>query len=180
MNIFVLDRNPIASAIHMVDSHVMSKMIVESCQILSNCFTYEQLEYPTCPRTQKGTVRKHSYPHHPCCKWVQESKSNMMWVINNALSMDLERIDRWLILHPNAVCPDHFSMEFIRWCAKNINLSKVPKEYLTPFVQCMPDEYKNPDAVIAYRNYYKEGKKHLHKWTRNKPFWINSNPMTKY
>lgn len=172
MNIFVLDYNPNESARHMVDSHVMSKMIVESCQILSNCFTDEQLSHRLCPRTQKETARQHSYPHHPCCKWAQESKSNMMWIISNALSMGVERAARWSIVHPNTVCSNHFSMQFIHWCEKNINLSQVPKGYLTPFAQAMPDEYKSPDPVVAYRNYYKHGKKHLHKWIQNKPIWI--------
>ena len=28
------------------------------------------------------------------------------------------------------------------------------RDYLTPFAQAMPDEYKNRCAVTAYRNYY--------------------------
>jgi len=36
----------------------------------------------------------------------------------------------------------------------------------------MPDEYKDVSAVVAYRKYYKLGKQHLHKWTRNRPSWI--------
>ena len=179
MNIFVLDYNPVRAAIHMVDKHVMSKMIVESAQILSNCFTDEQLAHPSCPRTQKGTVRKHSYPHHPCSKWVQESKTNMWWVIYNSFSMDGERMVRWKIKNPSPtdICPPHFSIPFIDWCEVNIKKSKVPDSGITPFVQCMPEEYKNPDPVIAYRNYYRYGKKHLHKWTRNKPSWITSDPI---
>lgn len=180
MNIFVLDYNPVSAAIHMVDKHVMSKMIVESAQILSNCFTDEQLAHSSCPRTQKGTVRKHSYPNHPCCKWVQESKCNMWWLIHHANSLDIERMNRWLRNNHDGVCPAHFSMPFIDWCEINRKRSNVPDVPMTQFVQCMPDEYKNPDPVIAYRNYYSYGKKHLHKWTRNKPFWLGLDPMPKY
>ena len=180
MNIFVLDYNPVGAAIHMVDDHVKSKMIVESAQILSNCFTDDQLAHPSCPRTQKGTVRKHSYPHHPCCKWIQESKSNMWWLIRHANSLDMERMCRWMKNNPNQTYPEHFSMDFIDWCEINLKRSNVPDVPMTPFVQCMPDEYKNPDPVIAYRNYYSYGKKALHKWTRNKPFWLGLDPMTKY
>jgi len=155
----------------MVEKHVESKMIVESAQILSNCFTEQQLADPSCPRTQKGTPRKHSYPHHPCCKWVQQSKSNMRWLIEHAYALDGERRARWAVKQPDEECGDHFSMSFIEWCDKNINISGAPDYPMTPFVQCMPDEYKDPDTVTAYRNYYKHGKVHLHKWTRNRPVW---------
>lgn len=166
MNIFVIDSNPRISAQHLVDRHVV-KMILESAQILSNCFTLERLAELDCPRTQKGTVRKHSYPNHPCCKWVKESKFNMLWLINHAIAMDIERMERFKKDIP------HFSTDFIKWCAINIDDSIVPDNIPTPFAQAMPKEYQNTDPVVAYRNYYREGKKHLHKWTRNKPSWID-------
>ena len=31
------------------------------------------------------------------------------------------------------------------------------------------------DPIINYRNYYEQGKTHLHKWkNREKPWWLNS------
>jgi hypothetical protein len=38
----------------------------------------------------------------------------------------------------------------------------------------MPDDFKVENNLIeSYRNYYRDGKKHLHKWTnRNQPNWI--------
>ena len=30
----------------------------------------------------------------------------------------------------------------------------LPEIGLTPYAQAMPDEYKNDDAVVAYRRYY--------------------------
>jgi hypothetical protein len=165
MNIFAIDQNPEIAARHLVDRHV-GKLVLESNQILTNCFSDNQLARSDCPRTQVGTIRKHSYPHHPCCKWVQESKSNMRWLISHALELDRERMARF---NKNK---EHFSLAFIKWCAININDSRVPEGGLTPFCQAMPEEFKNKDAIIAYRNYYKFGKVHLHKWTRNKPNWI--------
>jgi hypothetical protein len=44
---------------------------------------------------------------------------------------------------------------------------------MTPFVLAMPDEYKRATPVQSYREYYKEGKKHLHSWKRNHPPWID-------
>jgi len=43
---------------------------------------------------------------------------------------------------------------------------------MTPFALVMPEQYKQADAVEAYRNYYRFEKKHLHQWKQNKPDWI--------
>jgi hypothetical protein len=44
---------------------------------------------------------------------------------------------------------------------------------LTPFAQAMPVEYKSDDALIAYRLYYIEAKRHLASWKkRDMPFWF--------
>jgi hypothetical protein len=38
----------------------------------------------------------------------------------------------------------------------------------------MPEEYKNPDAVIAYRDYYLNDKKDFATWKMgNIPYWWN-------
>ena len=40
-------------------------------------------------------------------------------------------------------------------------------------LQAMPDVYKNKNSIIAYRNYYREGKKELLTYTkRHLPHWI--------
>ena len=40
------------------------------------------------------------------------------------------------------------------------------------FVQCMPDEYKDPDPVAAYRNYYRGDKAYMAQWQYSKiPTW---------
>lgn len=164
MNIFVLDQDPRVAAIHLVDRHI-SKMITESAQILSNCFTLERMSRDDCPKTQSGKSRKHSYPHHPCCIWATKSRENMKWVIEHAVAMDIERKSRF------NKTDDHFSLSFITWAKDKIDESLAPEIGLTPFAQAMPDQYKHVNAVIAYRQYYKYGKIHLHKWTKNKPTW---------
>ena len=42
----------------------------------------------------------------------------------------------------------------------------------------MPDEYKiSSDAVENYREYYRKGKSHLHKWTKRPiPNWLRDDP----
>ena len=168
MNIFAVHIIPQIAAIQLVDRHVV-KMITESAQILSNCFTLEQLASPDCPRTQKGTPRKHSYPHHPCCKWVNESRSNMSWVIEHAIALEEERIYRFESDTP------HFSIAFVKWAKEHRDESISLNANRTPFAQAMPPEYKRINWVEAYRKYYAIGKKHLHQWTkRGAPEWITS------
>lgn len=171
MNIFAIDRDPIVAATHCVDSHV-TKMVLESAQMLANCFTAEQLASESCPRTQTNSVRKYSYYNHPCSKWVRVSRSNMNWLIEHALALDSERITRAKLKDPVADVKPHFSVGFILWVKSNVTFSLVPEGPLTEFAQAMPDEFKCEDSVQAYRNLYRSGKSHLHKWTRNKPSWI--------
>jgi hypothetical protein len=43
---------------------------------------------------------------------------------------------------------------------------------MPPFAQAMPDQYKNSDAVRAYRDYYIYEKSRFAKWkTGNVPSW---------
>ena len=39
----------------------------------------------------------------------------------------------------------------------------------TPHPQCMPDEYKCDDSVLAYRKYYVNDKKDIAKWEKSRP-----------
>jgi hypothetical protein len=188
MNIFAIYRCPVQSARHLVDSHVV-KMVLESAQMLANCFSHDQLADETCPRTQTGTVRKYAHYNHPCSKWVRASRENMRWLIDHAIAMDLERIERSKLKSQeqlrlkdagqaynknvaNNVPAAHNCMPFIYWVQLNLQHSLVSEGPVTEFAQAMPDEFKCEDSVQAYRNFYITGKQHLHKWTQNKPDWI--------
>lgn len=166
MNIFVIYSCPAKAAQHATDKHTV-KMPLESGQMLANCFDPKRLADKDCPRTKKGTIRKHSYYNHPCSIWVRESRENMRWVIEWAKRLDEERMIRFNSER------EHFTLSFIRWCENNIQESLVPEGRLTKFTQCMEDEFKHPDSIIAYRNYYRYDKALTHTWKRNKPGWIN-------
>lgn len=67
----------------------------------------------------------------------------------------------------------HKSSEVIRFIYEN-DMRPKGKPYgvinwMTPFAQAMPEQYKNKDAVTAYRNYYLGEKKRFAKWTKRKP-----------
>jgi hypothetical protein len=188
MNIFAIYDDPHIAARHLVDSHV-SKMVLESAQMLANCFSLEQLASTDCPRTKEGSPRKYSYYKHPCSIWTRASRDNMRWLIDHAKTMDDERIQRALIkqqrhkdlkekglLYSKKIFEEdpspHFSLSFILWAEANIANSIIPEGARTKFAQAMPDEFKCEDSIEAYRKFYITGKKHLHFWTRNKPDWI--------
>lgn len=142
-------------------------MALEAAQLLQNCFSLEVLAAPDCPRTKNNTPRKHCYAHHPCAKWVKQSRENMRWLLTHAFVIDDERVAR------NGTAP-HFCIPFLQWVANRVDLSLAPEAPLTPFAQAMPDDCKNEDAVVAYRDYYRRYKTHLHSWKRNRPPWIEN------
>lgn len=168
MNIFFVDESPERAAQCLVDQHV-NKMVTETAQVLSNCYSLERLAEPDVPLTQKGTSRKHSYPHHCCCKWVQEAYENFKWVVSHGLELEKERLYRGM--NPN------FSVGFIKWCANNEPVFN--KTELTPPAQAFGEEWEHlrgDDPVEAYRRYYNVAKRQqatLKKvWTRRgAPNW---------
>lgn len=190
MNIFAIYRCPEQAARHLVDSHTV-KMVLESAQMLANCFSPDLLAGDDCPRTKAGTVRKYAHYNHPCSKWVRESRDNMVWLCTHALALDKERLERSMLRvrkhlqlkaegesYNKAIancCPAaHHCISFINWVLTHLHMSHVPEGPLTEFAQAMPDGFKCEDSVQAYRNLYIYGKRHLHIWTRNKPHWITT------
>ena len=146
MNIFVLDENPYLAARYHCDKHT-PRMILESAQMLS---------------TAVGAGYKPTHKNHPCTLWVSKSKQNAEWLIALADGLNDEYRKRY------ARSVDHKSMEVIKeiaWLSEAL-----PDIGRAPFAQAMPDEYKDPDAVEAYRNYYREEKKFA-TWRSETPFW---------
>jgi len=52
-------------------------------------------------------------------------------------------------------------------------LETIPKNIssigLTTFAQAIPEEYRQKNAIKAYREFYKKEKSHFAKWTRREP-----------
>lgn len=154
MNIFILDEDPIVAASYLADVHVR-KMLIESAQMLANGFSLYALV--DAPLTQKGTVRRHSYVHHPCSKWAIQTSANFCWLLDHALAICEEYQKRF-----NG---KHFTAEFIHWVWYNVHKSNVPDGELTPFAEAMPDRIPGLTTVERYRLYYCTDKRSLLHWT---------------
>lgn len=113
------------------------------------------------PLTQAGRPLKGGYHHHPCTKWVGDTRSNFEWACEHGFALSQEYTYRHGKRH---YCHDGIvSM----WKLSDM----IPDGPLTPFAQAMPEEYRNEDAVKAYRDYYWYDKrvKIDTSWDHNRP-----------
>ena len=163
MNIFILDNNPVQAAIDLCDKHVV-KMAVESAQMIASALRRHGATDIDMPLTKSGKPYRGGYPHHPCTRWAGDNVANF----------------NWLCVHGLAIC-DEYSARYGKEhaCRQAImHMSKfdnyLPDDSLTPFAQAMPDEFKDRDAVVAYRTYYVNSKTFA-RWDRSvKPDWFVS------
>lgn len=159
MNIFYVDKSPYIAAISLVDKHV-NKMIVESAQLLANCYSPEMLS--KAPLTQKGNIRGYSYYNHKCSVWARKTIGNFNWLLDHARCLVNEKLYR--------TSKEHFSSTFIAWCIDN-SPDVVPIGNITTPALAIKDYPDLGDPVTTYRNYYNKDKKHLFKWTKRQPPW---------
>lgn len=163
MNIFVLETDPELCASYHCDRHVV-KMILEHCQMLSTVYD----------RYTRMSFYKPCYKKHPCTLWVGECIENFNWLCELTKHLNNE----WILRYPpELLFKDHLSYDKLkRFNSANYHLlQKSMPSYgkMTPFAQAMPNDCKDPDAVVAYRKYYVNHKQHLHSWKiRNAPHWL--------
>jgi hypothetical protein len=154
MNIFILDDNPQISAACLCDKHI-SKMIVESAQMMACALIRHGVKSNQMPLTSNGTPHKGGYHHHPCSRWAGDSRDNYIWLCCHAIELCRQFYLRYGKAH---ACQS----AVIDMVAMN---EEIPQGKLTPYVQAMPVEYKDKDAVKAYRRYY-IAEKSFAKWEK--------------
>jgi len=178
MNIFYIDENPVQAAEWMVDRHVV-KMILESAQLLSTAHRIlDGEEYASETASGRKTKRWKLYDaretvlysathiNHPSCVWARSSIENYNWLVDHFFALMQEYTYRYDKEHK---CYGELSYQLAS-PPKNLN-----KFDMTPMICAMDNKYIISDnPVVNYRNYYKVGKTHLHKWKkREAPEWIN-------
>lgn len=159
MNIFFLHRNLRKCAKYHLDRHCV-KMILEYTQLLCTaiCVSYngnKELE----SKPENKSLLKKTHVNHPCSIWVRTNIENWRWLKTLALELCSEYTYRYEKIHK------------LQSLIEKLEEPKLPQENFFDPPQCMPDEYKNENVIIAYREYYIKGKAHLHYWKNNKPAW---------
>ena len=149
MNIFYLDRDCVTSAQYHTDKHVV-KMILEYSQLL--CTAHRILDDDVDDRLYRAT-----HKNHPSAKYVRYTDSNYNFVYRMFTALCDEYTYRYGKVH----LTDTKLRELLKTPPKNI-----PVGQMTRMPQAMPDEFKCCDSIIAYRNYYRIAKQHLHTWTK--------------
>ena len=153
MNIFVLDKEPEIAAICHCDKHVV-KMVLEAAQIMCT----------TCHLLGNKAPYKPTHPNHPCRIWSQKTLGNWLWLRRYGLALAQEYTRRYN--------KDHKSGKVILEITQPYGIDSSLE--VTPFEQCMPDQYKVVgDPVQAYRNYYIGDKLAICTYTRTDwPEWL--------
>lgn len=154
MNIFYLDNDPTICAMFHVDKHV-SKMRVELAQLACTAHWITGSEAP---------YRK-THVNHPSAVWTRESIHNYRYVVNLGLELCKEMRLRFNTQYQK-------TEEVLEWLSANN--PKLPNIPMTDIRLAMDNEFKiSEDPVLNYRNYYRSGKIHLHKWTKRQlPYWL--------
>ncbi len=154
MNIFVLDRDPVKAAQFHCDVHV-SKMLLETCQLLSTCSYLEGRAAPYKP----------THASHPCTLWLLESPIHYAWLYRLGLALSYEYSYRTTRRH---ACADVLAKLMPEQRTRTL-----PKR----FAVVVDDRVsEREDPVLAYRLHYHllptRFKRNRVTWTRREaPAW---------
>jgi hypothetical protein len=163
MNIFAIDLNPAEAARLHCDRHVV-KMPLEAGQML--CTALRAAGH-TGPLPYKPT-----HAGHPCTLWAALTRANFIWLARLGLALVAEHGLRYS--HTKAGKRGHAAGPVIREALALAD--QIPAGDLTPFALAMPEEYRGPDAVQAYRRYYAGDKASIATWRApsTRPDWMPS------
>lgn len=180
MNIFYIHTDPKMCAEWAVDSHCV-KMILEAAQLLSTAHRVldgtqyidassgRKIKRWRLPDDLDRTLYSATHVNHPCAIWCRESNNNYNWLWCYLYEHCKEYTRRYGKVHK--VEADGL-LDYLKFLPRNL-----PVGYKTQPPSAMDPKYIiSEDAVKNYRNYYKVGKAHLHKWkNRQPPAWIMEN-----
>jgi len=145
VNIFVLNEDPRQAAVDQCNRHVV-KMGLEAVQLL--CTALQTL-HPDVTVPYRPT-----HVHHPCVLWTMATPENAAWLAEHAQELFREYTRRYSRRHRSEAALDVVMglLPQADWRAHQ------------DFVQCMPDEWRHPDAVTAYRCFYVAEKSRFARW----------------
>ncbi len=158
MNLFYLHKEPEVSATLHCDIHVV-KMIIEYAQMLSTAHRMVDGEqYYGLSKNGRRIARwrhpnsnlenvlyKASHINHPSAVWARESVENYQWLYRHLEALGSEYKQRYGRVHKTIQTHSQTLTEPPRGISR-VGFTDPP--------QCMPDECKNSDTVVAYQTYY--------------------------
>jgi len=153
VNIFVLASDPLMAARYHCDKHVV-KMCLEYAQILSTVAARYDVK--------NDDLYRPTHDRHPCTLWAGDSLMNASWLRRLLFHLGHEYELRY--------GRTHASVSVGLWAFQRV-AKRLPVRDQTKFVQAMPDEYRRPNAVSAYRAYYLGEKRRFAEWRRGAPKW---------
>ena len=132
-------------------------MILETAQLLY-C-----VHWVLCPEGLPEDAYRKTHPNHPCAIWARESFDNYKWLCELGLELCREFTFRYRKIHK--------TQRHLLWLQEHCPVG-FPHTGITTIRLAMPDEYKRPNPVDAYRTYYIENKlkkRNIVKYTRRQP-----------
>jgi hypothetical protein len=171
MNIFYLSHKPSRCARWHCDKHVV-KMILDTTQLLYTAHWVLSVtpDFTTAPYRMNTHERGYlsiKNKKHPCAIWVRQSLDNYVWLCQLGIALCQEYRHRY------GAKKEHSCEKHIMWLYEFPPPELEPTGWTLP-PMAMPEEYRNKNPLIAYRAYYRVGKKHILTYTkRNQPHWLS-------
>ena len=159
MNIFYFYDCPVKSAQAQPDK-MLVKMPLETAQML--CTAHRELDGDD--YADEVGLYKRAYWNHPCTIWARDCYDNYKWLYKHFIALGEEYTFRYGKTHASITK----LKDALYFHPDNIE----DKGDMTTVAQAMPEEYKDEDPIVAYRNYC-INEKHYAKWERgrSKPTW---------
>lgn len=168
MNIFFIDRDTKQAARSHCDQHVV-KMILETAQLLA---TAHHVIDASVLDEFEGTMYRPTHVNHPSAVWTRESTAHYQWLASLGLQLCHEYSYRY---GKNSSDGKHSCERLIQWLSTHVP-SADETRWLRDPPQCMPDEYKDVDTIVAYRRYYQHDKMSFARYRyRSPPNWLHTN-----
>jgi hypothetical protein len=165
VNIFVLSEHPAQAARYHADKHVV-KMILESAQILNGALYERGLD----------DLAFYGYTHknHPCTLWAAESWSNFEWLVQLMHYLNKE----YKLRYDHDESHTSYQKMVRHWREDGEWIVPTEPEPRTPYALAVPDDVKQDNPVLTYRDYYREYKS-SEDWFgyergRDEPKWLSS------
>ena len=170
---------PFKSALSMGDQHIV-KIPVEITQGLVCAMIRHDVPKECFPLTQKGTIHKGGYKHHPIVKWLGDSYENFKWGVEYLSIMCAEYTRRFGKIHfAESQMKTIIKFDWSKYLPLSPDFKPTP---MIPAVNQskglnldLLNAWESGDMSIVelYREYYKRDKKDMLRYSKtDAPEWL--------